>query len=118
MDNSYKVLKVIFFAYIIFIAFMSFYPSPPETPTSDKLNHFIAFFVMAVLYRISFQGSYWANFFIAIIYGAFIEIVQSFLPYRYAEYADFIADIFGALCGMFFIFVLELGITIIKENKR
>ncbi|RUM50276.1 MAG: VanZ family protein [Hydrogenothermus sp.] len=118
MEKTYKVLKIIFFAYIVFIAFMSFYPSPPETPTSDKLNHFIAFLILAVLYRISFQGSYWANFFIAIIYGAFIELVQSFLPYRYAEYADFVADVFGTLCGMFFIFVIELGTIIIKENKK
>lgn len=80
MDKTYKGLKVIFFTYIIVIAFRSFYPSPLETPTSDKLNHFIAFFILAVLYRISFQGSYWANFFIAIVYGALIELANPFYP--------------------------------------
>ena len=117
MDKINKVLRAIFILYILFIAYMSFYPTPPETPTSDKLNHFLAFFVLAVLYRISFKGSYWSNFFIAVFYGAFIEFVQSFLPYRSAEYGDFVADAFGALCGMFFIFVIELGMSILKEEK-
>jgi len=112
-----KILKTLFIVYVFFIAFMSFYPTPPETPTSDKLNHFLAFFVLAVFYRIAFKGGYWGNFFLAVIYGAFIEFVQSFLPYRSAEYADFVADVFGALCGMFLIFVLEIGITIIKEKE-
>jgi len=111
-----KILKFIFIFYIFLIAFLSFYPFPPESPTSDKLNHFTAFFVLAILYRVSFKGGYWANFFIAVIYGAFIEFVQSFLPYRSAEYADFVADIFGALCGMFLAFVLEIGKSIMKEK--
>jgi VanZ family protein len=112
-----KWLKLLFIIYVVFIGFISFYPTPPETYTSDKLNHFIAFFVFSVFYRVSFRGGYWANFFLAVIYGAFIEVVQYFLPYRSAEYGDFIADIFGALCGMFFIFVMELGISILKEKK-
>ncbi len=117
MDKINKVLRAIFILYILFIAYMSFYPTPPSTPSSDKMNHFLAFLLFAVLLRLSFKFGYWATFLFSVFYGSFIEIVQYFLPYRSAEYADLVADAFGALCGMFFIFVIELGMSILKEEK-
>jgi len=112
-----KVLKVVFYLYVLIILFLSFYPVP-ETPTSDKLNHFIAFFVYSILYRIALQKSYWSNFFTAFLLGAFIEIVQYFIPYRSGEYADLVADIFGALCGMFLIFTFEFSLKILKNKEE
>ena len=103
-----KILKATFWLYVIFILLMSFYPTPPEIPTSDKFNHFTAFFVLAILQRISLKSSYLSIFLFGTFLGAFIELVQYFLPYRCAEYGDFVADLFGVLCGMFFIFSVEI----------
>ncbi len=103
-----KVLKILFWLYVAFILFMAFYPTPPETPTSDKINHFVAFFVLAILQRVALKSGYLSIFLFGALLGAFIEFVQYFLPYRCAEYADFVTDVFGVLCGMFFIFSVEI----------
>jgi len=113
-----KMLKVIFFLYVLTVMVLSFHPAPPETPTSDKLNHFFAFFILAVLQRTALHTGYWGIFFFSVIFGSFIEFVQYFLPYRSSEYADIVADVFGALCGMFFIFVMEYAVKIMKERYQ
>jgi VanZ family protein len=111
-----KVAKLIFVAYTLFIIVMAVIPSAPVTTGSDKLNHWLAFFLWAILLRYSFKESYWGIFFYSVFFGAFIEILQYFLPYRTAEYGDFVADIFGALCGMFIYFAYEFGVNILKEH--
>ena len=66
---------------------------------SDKVLHFLAFFGFAVLIDASFKP---ARFWVwsaspLIFYGALIEILQSFTPYRSFSVWDWIADIVGVL---------------------
>ena len=113
-----KFFKIIFISYTILIVVFAVLPSNPTVGGSDKLTHYFAFLLWAVLYRYSFKVGYWNILFSSALLGGFIEIIQSFLPYRSGEYGDFVADLFGALSGMFLYFFTEYGLKVKKtENK-
>jgi VanZ family protein len=75
---------------------------------ADKIIHFVMYAILAVL-------SFWvlrytdlatrpiqlliASALVATTYGAFIELVQSSLPYRSGEFGDIVANAVGALSG-------------------
>jgi len=111
-----KFGKLIFWAYTILILVMAVLPVNTTVTNSDKLEHWFGFFIWAILLRYAFKESYWGIFFYSILFGALIEVIQYFLPYRTAEYGDFVADVFGALCGMFIYFAYEFGVNILKEH--
>ncbi len=72
--------------------------------TYDKFNHFVAFFVLALLMDFSFPGSGFnmIKVIFLISYGFSLEIIQHFLPHRMFYLFDIVADIFGlAAYGMF-----------------
>jgi VanZ family protein len=94
------VFRAGFYACAAGIAVLAFYPLDGQPVTgSDKLNHLIAFAVLAGLA----DGAYpnrrrdpmrWAPL---VAYGLFIEVVQAFLPYRHFSLADLAADALGVL---------------------
>jgi len=112
-----KLLKIAFILYSLTILFLSFYPVP-ETPTPDKLNHMIAFFLFSVLLKLSFKTGYWSTVFYSLIFGVFIEFVQYFIPYRSAEYGDVVADLTGTLIGIFSYFLLDFLYIELNETKQ
>lgn len=86
---------------VLAIAYLAFAPlsQAPGTPF-DKLNHFIAFAVLAWLADMAYPGRHLAKYRWALLlgYGLTIEVVQGFLPYRELSVADFAADALGILC--------------------
>ncbi len=82
------------FCIISYIAF-----STPDTATLntgfDKINHMLAFFVLAIFCQFSFPDKkfIYSTFIPLIIYAIFIEIVQYFLPFRTFSILDIIADL-------------------------
>ncbi|WP_457623986.1 VanZ family protein [Persephonella sp.] len=103
-----KILKIIFWIYLAAILFFSFSPFVTQTPVSDKILHFIEFFIFSILVKEAYRMSYWGSFFYSVFLSVFIEAVQYFLPYRTAEYADFSADLLGITSGLFMYFVIKL----------
>jgi len=69
----------------------------PPVMNGDKVLHFFAFVVLALLVDFAFPlirfGA--AKIIILIFYGFAIEVIQSFLPYRTASAADLLTDILG-----------------------
>lgn len=65
----------------------------------DKTNHLLAFTVLAWLGCESFPQRTPSLLFGLLAYGALIEILQSFTPYRIAEWHDLLADGLGLLLG-------------------
>ena len=72
---------------------------------NDKLLHVVAFGGLALLcapaiafFRgaLSQRGLLITSFSTSVFFGAVLEIVQHFLPYRSAELADLLADAVGA----------------------
>ncbi len=75
------------------------------TPYEDKINHFMAFFTLSLLLNRS-SSKYDArirNVTALLLFGIFIEFVQSFLPYREASVYDVIADLGGILSFQLFL---------------
>lgn len=73
-------------------------PSPDtgEIQVNDKFVHATAFFAYALLLDMASNKSFW-RFQVPILlgYGALIEILQSFTPWRMFSLLDFVADAAG-----------------------
>ena len=117
-------------AYCVFIYFQSSYPSPESLPSfefSDKLMHFAAYAVMGVLFyrayhTLSFKNSFqWIvllSMISASLYGISDEIHQSFVPSRDGSFLDVVADILGAVCGVYVYHRWMMGLKDRKLNSQ
>lgn len=82
------------------IAVLAFAPLSTDPGTgNDKINHLLAFAVLAALVDGSFPGPGpgrgWAKWAGLLGYGLLIEAVQFFLPFREASGWDLLADAAG-----------------------
>jgi VanZ family protein len=85
-------------AIILVLALM---PPAPDLPGTgwDKGNHVLAFLVLTVLGCRAYPNRIAAVLAGAILYGGFIEVLQSLTPFRSAEWADLAADAVGVVVG-------------------
>ena len=100
-------------AYCLFIYIQSDHPSPENLPSfkfSDKLLHFAAYAVLGVLFFRAYQTLSFKNniqllmllsMISASLYGISDEIHQSFVPDRDGSLMDVMADVLGAVCGVY-----------------
>ncbi len=97
-----RLLLVIVLVVITDLALQPGSAVPQRLFGSDKLEHFGAFFVLAVLVRISWPGlPGWLGLIMLVSYGAGIEWLQATGDAgRTASAADLVADTFGAICGL------------------
>jgi VanZ family protein len=99
--------------YCLFIYIQSDYPSPeqiPVFPYVDKVLHVTAYGIMGILFYRAYQTLRFKDnikmlMFLSVVsaslYGISDEIHQSFVPFREAEVADAIADMIGAISGVY-----------------
>ncbi|WP_440054993.1 VanZ family protein [Pseudoalteromonas sp. T1lg65] len=66
-------------------------------PHVDKVGHFAVFAILAFISHHAFKAPVWLHLILLSGYGIAIELMQHTLPYRQASFADFIADVAGAL---------------------
>lgn len=80
---------------------LSLMPAVPHMPSTgwDKSNHLLAFAVLALLGCLAWPGSAVRTLTGLLAYGALIEVLQSLLTYRFAEWADLLADAVGLVWG-------------------
>ena len=88
----------------------------------DKIKHFGAYFVLAFLlsfalkmqnrYPIVSKYSVLFTFMITLFYGLIDEVHQIFIPGRYFDWMDLLADVIGSLIGIF------LAKIIISNNSK
>jgi len=101
------------FVYCLLIYVQSAFPSPFRLPKSlpqgDKLLHFAGYAVLGILFFRAFSASLPGKsrgFIVCIsilvsgIYGATDEFHQSFVRYRTSDIMDFLADMMGAVTGV------------------
>lgn len=75
-------------------------PDPRLSTGWDKGNHLLAFATLAFLGCWALRG-HWLIVVIGLLgYGVLIEVLQSLTGYRYAEWADLLADGLGILVGL------------------
>jgi VanZ family protein len=88
----------------------------PSVGFTDKVNHFIAYFILAVLLnltliyqrksRLLFEKAPIATVIICLFYGAVDELHQLLVPGRSAETLDWVADASGAFTGVLIVYFL------------
>lgn len=71
-----------------------------DVPYADKIVHFGIFGVLGFLISYEKRRADLTTLLICALYGAAIEVIQLFLPWRSFEWADMIADTLGALAGI------------------
>ncbi len=83
----------------------AFAPHPPGVPIAhgDKVEHVVGFAVLAAAAALSLRAGRRSTVAVAVglaAYGAFIEVVQSWLPTRWGDVGDFAADVVGIALGV------------------
>lgn len=109
-------LPLIFYWIILFILTSLPTSSVPSVGVNDKVEHFLAFFVLSFLVYLTalfqkkkiFLKKYAIlfTFIIVSIYGIFDELHQLFIPGRSCELNDLLADIAGAIIGILILNIL------------
>tara|TARA_B100001094_G_scaffold123194_1_gene118940 strand:+ start:1235 stop:1582 length:348 start_codon:yes stop_codon:yes gene_type:complete len=110
-----RVYRSIFFLLITFTSFSAL-SMPSETSISlihlDKFLHFFAFLVLSVFLDLSSTESLIKKkmlISLLIAYALSIEVIQYFLPYRDAEFLDFLFDLLGILVYLKFAPKFKIG---------
>jgi len=110
-----KLSTQLYIGWVVFIALLTLVPGKalPQIDWNflsfDKFIHFTIFSIMTFLGSASFKNSLGLkrvimpiiiSLFIAVLYGATLEYLQSFIPDREFDYADLAANIGGSLVGI------------------
>jgi VanZ family protein len=109
MKRSRKLfIPLLFVGWMVFLTVFSLLPKGGVALGEkwDKIAHFAAYFITALLFYRSFltrfkRADIYAVLF-AFCYGAILELVQCIIPHRVGSFKDLAANFFGVL----FFFVL------------
>lgn len=98
-QKAFKIAFWIALGCIEYLATTSYHIALVES-LWDKFNHFFAFGVLYILLSFGYVGlKGWQKAFLLLLFGAQIEIVQSFLPSREFSLLDIVADSIGIVIG-------------------
>ena len=101
-----RIYRIVFLVLFLLISYASLTPQGDiSVPYLDKLFHFSAFIILSLFLDLSIKRtllSSKAALIFLIFYALLIELVQYFLPYRSAEFFDFISDLLGILVYLYF----------------
>ena len=108
--SSRTITRMLFLLATAAVAVLSLLPQRdlPKVAVSDKLEHVLAYFVLAVLGSFGFRErrSLLYLFVLLCAMGGIIEVLQAFSPGRSPDVADAIADGAGAATGVLIALVL------------
>ncbi|MGI2258952.1 VanZ family protein [Shewanella sp. GXUN23E] len=97
MISKSRVFQIALLAAFLVVSYLVFSkPSYPQgIPNLDKVGHFGSFLLLSWLTFEAFRLRWFLLVPLMALYAFGIELVQSFLPYRSASFADFVADMAG-----------------------
>lgn len=101
--NLSKISAALFFIFLISIEYLALTPAQIKLVENswDKANHFIAFAALYVTLHFGFSRlNLSTKVAILLAYGIQIEIMQSFVPNRYFNLLDVVADGIGIVFGI------------------
>ena len=103
MTPASHIAKFLLLLAIGFILWGALSANPPRAGglfDLDKLNHFGAFFLLALLtdYALLQGNLIWKKMAPLLCFGLSIEVMQYGVGYRHFEWLDLIADAAGLLC--------------------
>ena len=84
--------------WLFLLTLVSLLPTPDTAiEVNDKLSHFIAWLLLTSWFSLLIKQR--GNLLLLVLgllaYGAFIEVLQSLTSYRFAEWADLVANLAG-----------------------
>ncbi|MDO9093972.1 MAG: VanZ family protein [Rubrivivax sp.] len=90
---------------LLVVSWFAFSPANPAQPFShaDKFEHVLAFGCLALVASLAWAPGWRMVMGVTaglLLYGGFIETVQSLLPGRVASWADLLADAAGIAAGL------------------
>ena len=89
----------------------------PSVPNTDKIAHFVVFCGLALWFSGQYaRQRFWRIGIGLLAYGALIELVQSMLSYRSAEWLDLVADGLGIVVGLVIAMAGVAGWSVRVEN--
>jgi VanZ family protein len=116
---------LILYWFILFIATSLPSDRLPSIGFSDKIDHFIAYFILAVLLnltlifqrksRLLFEKAMISTIIICLFYGIADELHQILIPGRFAETLDWAADASGTIVG---VLIVNFLITKLKYQLK
>lgn len=127
--HKVKFLYLPTFIYWVFLIVATSIPldSMPEIGISDKLEHFGAYFVLAILFCLTLflqekfkeLNKYYNVYSIVILtlYGFFDEVHQLFISGRFFDWNDLFANVTGIIIGVYLVRRL-LILPVIKIQKE
>lgn len=103
---------IIWLQFAAALTIFTYYATTPNATVGnspDVLLHFLGNFLLFLSARIAFLRfkSIWFVLIFALIYGTAMEISQHFLPTRYFQPTDLIANWLGVLGGLVLSFIIE-----------
>jgi len=96
-----KAIKWIAWGLALTVVILCVIPAPQlvEVSNVDKVEHVLAFAALSFVFlRAYHRHTLWVITG-CVVLGLAIELVQYFIPWRSAEFADLVADVFGVLLG-------------------
>jgi len=102
--QSTRFWQALLLVLLVVVAWLALTPKPPPNLTLgwDKLNHSGAFVGLAFCAWLG-QGAHARRRALALVallaYGGLIELAQLFVPGRFGEWADLLADAVGLVIG-------------------
>ena len=101
-----RVFKILLFICLISIEYLATttYEIKVVVYSWDKLNHFIAFFVLYILMTLAYRNmTIFFAILLLLLFAIQIEVVQYFIPHREFSLLDIVADFIGIVLGLFFL---------------
>ncbi|MGB1190652.1 MAG: VanZ family protein [Pseudomonadales bacterium] len=94
--------RVLLLTAVALILWLALTPNPPRAGglfDLDKVNHIVAFFVLAALmeYAFPYLKAWSIKLLPLVAFGVSIELLQFWIGYRYFEWADMVADGVGLM---------------------
>lgn len=114
--------------YWVFLLIATSLPSTslPQTLLGDKIQHTLAFMILGILLTLTLKTqqkynmlkiySYTYAIIIGMLYALFDELHQLFIPGRYCEFIDWIADVIGVFLGVGIVYMLIKYVKTFSEK--
>src|SRR5215510_14348155 len=99
-----RIARILFLLAALAVSILSLLPQRdlPKVGVSDKLEHLLSYFVLAILGSFAFRGrrGLLLLFVVLCAMGGLIELLQAFSPGRSPDVVDALADGAGAAAGV------------------
>ena len=122
MDQKKFIIfyKLSFYFWLLFIFLVSIYPGnlinlvligdPTTHPGGDKVSHFLTYFVLGVLFNLSYKKNSFFKVMIGflIFFSIIMELLHMVIPNRFYENFDLLMNFLGLVIGIYIININQL----------